>query len=333
MKNALKWLENAIIQIRKHDAEIARNESAILELLLQIESVKAYSSLGFDGLYSFCIRTFGWSESQTGTRTQAMYALRSVPELKEKLNEGSLSLTTVAQVERFIRQEQVEAGIRRTPEEKRQVFESFENKTSAEVKLEIAERRGERIKTKLALELDEEAEALWNQVRNLSAHQTQGSALNCLKVLMKTYLQTRSKKTSSHESTSEATQKSAPENTHKLAPESAHKKVPRATSPSGTRSRHTPSSLTKVAGSASKAAAPAPGRFIPAVTRRAIYERDQHRCQNCGSKYALQIDHIEPVAKGGTTEPENLRLLCRSCNLSRARQTFAKGRSAPAFQH
>lgn len=123
-----------------------------------------------------------------------MYVLRSVPELKQKIDQGTLCITTVAQVERYIRQEQVEAGVKPTQEQKREFFESFENKSSTEVRNEIAERRGERIRLKLALELDEEAEALWTQVRNLSAHQTQGSALNCLKVLMKSYLAQQDRK-------------------------------------------------------------------------------------------------------------------------------------------
>lgn len=359
MKNALNWLQNAISSIRFHDAAIAKSESAILELLLEIESKKAYSSLGFDGLYSFCIKTFGWSESQTATRTQAMYALRSVPELKEKIDQGVLSVTTIAQVERYLRQEQVEAGVKPTPEQKREIFESFENKTSIEVKLEIAERRGERIKTRLALELDEEAEALWNQVRNLSAHQTQGSALNCLKVLMKSYVQVCSKKVG-QSGLSNPPQQEVPSNAQEvpvgsdlahegiadsktvdaktvnakaLDAKAADAKTVDAHRVDGhrTNARRTTSSLTKPAGTApttpTTKTRPSPSpRFIPAATRRAIFRRDQHRCRNCGSGHALQIDHIRPVAKGGGSEPENLRLLCRNCNLGRAIETFGRER-------
>lgn len=37
-------------------------------------------------------------------------------------------------------------------------------------------------------------------------------------------------------------------------------------------------------------------------------------CVNCGSTHALEVDHIIPRALGGSDAPENLRLLCRSCN-------------------
>lgn len=55
-------------------------------------------------------------------------------------------------------------------------------------------------------------------------------------------------------------------------------------------------------------------RYITALMRQHIYERDKGRCQKCQSKYALEIDHVEPFALGGKTLPQNLRLLCRSCN-------------------
>ena len=48
-----------------------------------------------------------------------------------------------------------------------------------------------------------------------------------------------------------------------------------------------------------------------------ILKRDREECVTCGSKDNLQFDHILPLSKGGSDEPENLRILCRSCNLSR----------------
>lgn len=51
-----------------------------------------------------------------------------------------------------------------------------------------------------------------------------------------------------------------------------------------------------------------------AQVRRAIWKKAQGKCQICGSGYALEIDHIQPKSLGGGDEPENLRLLCRSCN-------------------
>ncbi|NUM89448.1 MAG: HNH endonuclease, partial [Bdellovibrionales bacterium] len=47
------------------------------------------------------------------------------------------------------------------------------------------------------------------------------------------------------------------------------------------------------------------------------------------SRYALEIDHRVPRAHGGTSTPENLRLLCRSCNQRAAIQAFGLRKMEP----
>jgi hypothetical protein len=71
-------------------------------------------------------------------------------------------------------------------------------------------------------------------------------------------------------------------------------------------------------------------RAIPAQVRDEVWKRDKGVCQYrdpttnriCGSRHAVQIDHIIPVARGGTDEPSNLRLLCRRHNDFAARKVF-----------
>ncbi len=47
-----------------------------------------------------------------------------------------------------------------------------------------------------------------------------------------------------------------------------------------------------------------------------VLQRDKNCCR-CGAEEELQFDHILPVSKGGNDEPENLRILCATCNSSR----------------
>lgn len=64
------------------------------------------------------------------------------------------------------------------------------------------------------------------------------------------------------------------------------------------------------------------GKSTPAKPRldsqaeiiREVRRRAGHRCENCNSRYALEIDHIQPKSLGGQDMIENLRLLCRTCN-------------------
>lgn len=71
---------------------------------------------------------------------------------------------------------------------------------------------------------------------------------------------------------------------------------------------------------------------LTAAQCREIYRRDGLRCSMCsvavrrGGKYdtplngppfAGAIDHIFPRARGGQNAPENLRVVCKSCNSSK----------------
>jgi hypothetical protein len=55
-------------------------------------------------------------------------------------------------------------------------------------------------------------------------------------------------------------------------------------------------------------------KHVSAMVKRAVYERDRGVCQSCGGTSQLQFDHRKPLALGGVSDVENLRLLCFSCN-------------------
>lgn len=45
-----------------------------------------------------------------------------------------------------------------------------------------------------------------------------------------------------------------------------------------------------------------------------VFERDGKVCAACGATENLTLDHIEPLAAGGTNDLENLQVLCQPCN-------------------
>jgi 5-methylcytosine-specific restriction endonuclease McrA len=54
-----------------------------------------------------------------------------------------------------------------------------------------------------------------------------------------------------------------------------------------------------------------------------VLERDDYTCQNCGfdghgRERALTVDHIQPVADGGSSKLWNLQTLCLNCNALKA---------------
>ncbi|MFC4006562.1 HNH endonuclease [Nonomuraea purpurea] len=70
---------------------------------------------------------------------------------------------------------------------------------------------------------------------------------------------------------------------------------------------------------------------VPRGVRAAILLRDGSRCRACGWRpgdpvpqkngrdlyRGLEIDHIHPKSMGGTDDPDNLQVLCTTCNTSK----------------
>jgi len=53
---------------------------------------------------------------------------------------------------------------------------------------------------------------------------------------------------------------------------------------------------------------------IPKNVRMYVWQRDEGRCVECGSKENLEYDHIIPFSRGGSSTDRNLQLLCETCN-------------------
>lgn len=76
---------------------------------------------------------------------------------------------------------------------------------------------------------------------------------------------------------------------------------------------------------------PRPARpdHLTAATRRAVWSRDQGKCQwpvdgggVCGSTTRLEVDHVVPRGRGGPSTVDNCRLLCDCHNDLAARQVY-----------
>lgn len=54
------------------------------------------------------------------------------------------------------------------------------------------------------------------------------------------------------------------------------------------------------------------------MLREATFARDDFTCTYCGTRGSkLECDHIVPIARGGSNEPDNLTTACRPCNRSK----------------
>jgi 5-methylcytosine-specific restriction endonuclease McrA len=71
---------------------------------------------------------------------------------------------------------------------------------------------------------------------------------------------------------------------------------------------------------------------LPAGLRFRILVRDGFRCRYCGRsgdapRVVLHVDHVVPVAAGGTASEDNLRAACEECNLGKGVRAVEVGES------
>lgn len=66
--------------------------------------------------------------------------------------------------------------------------------------------------------------------------------------------------------------------------------------------------------------------------RYEILRRDGFRCRYCGAcapDVRLHVDHITPLARGGSDDPSNLCAACVACNLGKSTQGTSTMGDAP----
>lgn len=57
------------------------------------------------------------------------------------------------------------------------------------------------------------------------------------------------------------------------------------------------------------------------ISRKNVLRRDRFRCQYCGSRDKLTIDHVHPKSRGGRDTWENLVAACTPCNNRKGNRT------------
>ena len=74
---------------------------------------------------------------------------------------------------------------------------------------------------------------------------------------------------------------------------------------------------------------------VRAAVRRAVFERDGERCtftdgkgRRCEERGWLQLDHVKPLGRGGSSDTDNVRVLCHAHNQLAAERVFGRAHVA-----
>jgi hypothetical protein len=129
----------------KEEKRITQN---ILDYLAEVEYRRLYALRGYPSLFEFCVKELGYSESSAFRRISAMRVIKTIPEAKTKLKEGSVNLSTLSQLQSFIKKDEKIRGVKLDKVQKRDLLLKIENKSQMQCEREFVKISPEIIKTK-----------------------------------------------------------------------------------------------------------------------------------------------------------------------------------------
>ncbi|MDR3606862.1 MAG: HNH endonuclease signature motif containing protein [Oligoflexia bacterium] len=267
--------------------------TSVLWHLHEIQKRRLYAEQGFQSLFDYCVRGLNYSEAAAGRRIAAMRLLVDVPEAEPLLEAGAISLSTLSTIQGFVQRKDAPTS----KAEKMELVAALQGKSRRECEQHLvalgpeAARPADRervispTETEIRFVADDALMEKLKRIRELDAHvNSDPSYLDLF-----------------HRLADLALKKLDPEKRieRKSTPPAESPQIPEAPSTNP--------------------------RYVPAAVKGLVWKRDQGCCtyrtpegRRCSSRFALEIDHIKPLAHGGLSTPENLRLLCRAHNRQQA---------------
>ncbi len=281
----------------------------VLECISEIDIRKIYLERAHPSLFDYLVKAFGYSPSAVVRRIESARLLREVPEIASKIEEGSLNLSQLSQVQQAIRMTQKQDSRKVPIDEKRKLLKKIENTTqnqtelilAKELNLPVVREEKERIhqneSVTLTITFSKEQIALLEKASDLMSHALPNHKwADVITALAQKEIQRRTEIKRPTE-VKKPNKAAKPNTERKLNLVHDHKNI------------------------VIKAMAPIARKAIKPNLRKTIFATDKC-CQFkdpltnkiCGSRRFLEIDHIQPIWAGGDNSAENLRILCSQHN-------------------
>jgi len=294
------------------------------EILLTIQEIdikKSYRELGYGSLYAYLTKEIGYTEGPAQSRIQAARLLKQVPEVSEDLKAGNINLSQMAMAQSAIRQEEQAEKIKISKEEKLELFEEIKSKNMFEtIKTPKKELPSFKPPKPRAIPVDDGQiqvtlqfeEKDWQKIQSLMAHFSHSVPDQKLEsLLLYWHSQVEAKKQKQKERV-----------------EKQEMKVKQQMQGQNQDQSEAKTKNTSERNLSASEISPLKQRWtvvkrehIPQKIKVLLRNRAGDQCEfhaangkRCESKHFLEIDHIVPLARGGSNEFQNLRIYCRAHN-------------------
>ena len=299
---------NYFQNLTQHERQLTQS---IIEHIAEVDRRKLFLKMAHASLFDYLTKEMGYSAGAAQRRIDAARLIRSQPQVSEQIAKGSLNLSQISKMQHLCRQIKKETGQTPTTQMQNTVLAKLQNQNGQQTDLIQAKEFNVQPKmeekrvlqkdesTRIELTFSKEEMLILKSAQESLSNKTGGSLKEVVLELACQHLQKQKKISQTSKPTTELALESKITSTMEVisSQQASVANIPQ-----------TPKALT-----------PRLRRQI--LQRDQCYQyRDKISGKICGSKYFLQIDHIQPRFANGSNAPNNLRILCSSHNIYRYKE-------------